>query len=383
MLLWLTLAAWSADDPALDQVMAEVLSELGNHADPAKLTAYLTGCKADKASDCASLGQLYQQQADSDNAKLWFHRACKLEQWTACNSLIAMGDPRGKTLIATQHRQPCKGGSSFACDQLLLMTDDEQERIWARERACNLGAGPACYSLSLYETGQNRDPGPALKRACELGNPDGCTDWKRYEDQQLRVQSAARCGPKDSSACVVAAEALIEGMWHRDRAPALLETACAAKNRRGCTLLAELLPRDDPRVAKLQKQSCKAGDLDACHAVADRAWYDDDDHTAFDAGCDKQHAPSCVSAGLAWIDRDAERAVAQLQTACGLDLHGCTVLAEAIEPLGWTAVRAGVERLKAVGGLDWTLIRSTMRGSRAGIEPACEAGDQLACAALE
>ena len=178
---------------------------------------------------------------------------------------------------------------------------------------------------------------------------------------------------------------------------ASLEQQCAAADKTGCAVLAEMVaegrggaPKDLVRAAALRDKACKLEDANACLRLgqalaqgdgidkdvpaAQRAWKEA--ARLYGAACDRAELSGC--SGLGWMymlnmvpEHAREEAAKLFQRACdGNDADGCSGLAAAYldgAGVGWS-------KRKAMDLYD---------RARTLFRQACESGDPRACWRLE
>lgn len=203
--------------------------------------------------------------------------SCERGDVGVCLELMRTGHPEAKRILAEHWRRGCQKLDAYACDQLSLHTDDEDERLRAMEVACTGGIGLACYALSLKRVSAHDAAGAQRfrLRACELGQPDACEELEQVKRYERALAHRERCGPRDLLACQVAGDALREiglvRMTPDDEAALpLYEKGCAGGHLPSCTGVAQVLLRrrpGDERGVRLLREGCRAGLALACREL--------------------------------------------------------------------------------------------------------------------
>lgn len=332
--LLLALPALAAD-PVRDGAITDVVGAMTRPPpDESSLATYVAACDGGDPAACADAGVVHERAGRRDAAIEAHARACEGGWWFSCNNLILLGDQRGSAAMAARYRDGCAGGSAFACDQLSLYATDPAEQARAMDRACELGAAMACYTVALRSHGDPAAARPALDRACDLGSVDACADLAALERSDAAATVA--CTRRTPHACHAAARALEESRWHVDegqepRIHALYATGCAGRHGPSCLGLGEATARgwggapDDVAALAAYKRGCRLDFEPACVQYALHVEWGDGTTASpgralgiLEKSCERGAVESCAEAAslLVSLRGDVATAARHLVRAC-------------------------------------------------------------------
>ena len=255
------------------------------------------GCARNNLFHCSLLAALHDSDGPHKDVKQAFtlnQQLCK--QGYGCAHLAeaywnGAGVEQDRARARELLEEDCAAGGTLGCTDLgeLRLEEDPDAARKAFDRACDQGAGYACFQLGLMYTGRrgvSADPVKSFgffREGCWGGNASSC-DWvaqsyfhgtgvAKDPDQGLKYAKMA-CDRSPSDCAML-------GMAYRDalgvaknvpRAIELFDSACVAKNGDGC--LSEALiyqsgdgvPQDAAKAAQLKEKACQLGIKAACKA---------------------------------------------------------------------------------------------------------------------
>jgi TPR repeat protein len=329
-------------------------------------------CDPTEAQECAA-------QCDKGDAQSCYHLAYRV--------LEGRDVPKDPALATRLFEKACSGGVAMGCYERAqehmaerLQAKDDDARMKARlaaealyTRACELGDGWACWSISDWYLREGasavfpRDPARAMalvRRSCNLGHAPGCATLARH---MLEGEHTARDVP---GAVALLQRACDGGKWqqceaigdlYRDGqgvlenpvlAIAAYERACDQGGRRACHSAGVLyakgegVPEDLARARSLYEKGCPekgAAGWDACKSLGEALEMGlggpKDPALAaevYERGC---MMGGCLRAGQMWengegVQANPERALAAYEKGCrqsSMDTAVCVAQGKLLE----------------------------------------------------